>query len=342
VLCKLAKVDEITSYDGLLESLTGPHEEEWKKFYEADEPTEWDLPDNFDAKLKPVQRLLVARSVRENLWALGVKRFIREELGALFIESPPFDLIGSFNESSNVMPIIFILSPGADPTQYLIKLAADMEYSERLHFISLGQGQGPKAEKLMDQCRETGDWCALQNCHLAASWMPALERIQEVAAQEGDSIDANYRLWLTSMPTPIFPVPVLQSGIKITNEPPKGLKSNLARSFGDITEEIYEASAGTEKDAPYKKLLFALAFFHAVILQRRKFGPIGWNIAYEWMDSDFQTSREQLYMYLKTQEGVPLRTLNYMVAECNYGGRVTDDKDVRLICCILERYFSHE
>ena len=71
-------------------------------------------------------------------------------------------------------------------------------------------------------------------------------------------------------------------------------------------------------------------------------GPIGWNIAYEWMDSDFQTSREQLYLYLQNQEGVPLRTLNYMVAECNYGGRVTDDKDVRLICCVLERYFSHE
>ena len=58
------------------------------------------------------------------------------------------------------------------------------------------------------------------------------------------------------------------------------------------------------------------------------------------MDSDFQTSREQVYMYLATQPGVPLRTLNYMIAECNYGGRVTDDKDVRLICAILLAYFN--
>jgi dynein heavy chain len=144
------------------------------------------------------------------------------------------------------------------------------------------------------------------------------------------------------MPTPIFPVPVLQSGIKITNEPPKGLKSNLARSYDDLSEEVYNAADHTEKMLIYKRLLFALAFFHAVILQRRKFGPIGWNIPYEWMDSDFQVSREQLYMYLTSQPGIPLRTLNYMVAECNYGGRVTDDKDVRLICAILTRYFCSD
>lgn len=60
------------------------------------------------------------------------------------------------------------------------------------------------------------------------------------------------------------------------------------------------------------------------------------------MDSDFTTSREQLRDYLASQEGIPLRTLNYMVAEVNYGGRVTDDKDVRLICCVLQRYFIEE
>ena len=81
------------------------------------------MPGGFDAKLKPIQRLLVMRSLRENFWATGVKRFIKEELGALFIESPPFDLVGSYEESTNVTPIIFILSPGADPTQALIKLA---------------------------------------------------------------------------------------------------------------------------------------------------------------------------------------------------------------------------
>jgi len=99
------------------------------------------------------------------------------------------------------------------------------------------------------------------------------------------------RLWLTSMPTSKFPVPVLQSGIKITNEPPKGLKANLRRTFLEIEENLYESST---KPTEFKKLLFSLAFFHATILERRKFGAIGWNIPYEWMNSDFETCLKQL------------------------------------------------
>lgn len=93
------------------------------------------------------------------------------------------------------------------------------------------------------------------------------------------------------MPTSKFPVPVLQSGIKITNEPPKGLKANLRRTFLEIEENLYESST---KPTEFKKLLFSLAFFHATILERRKFGAIGWNIPYEWMNSDFETCLKQL------------------------------------------------
>jgi len=85
--------------------------------------------------------------------------------------------------------------------------------------------------------------------------------------------------------------------------------------------------------------LFSLGFFHAVILERRKFGAIGWNIPYEWMNSDFETCMLQLKMYLEEQPEVPYTTLNYLIAEINYGGRVTDDKDVRLITALLKKYF---
>merc|ERR1719343_311783 len=165
--------------------------------------------------------------------------------------------------------------------------------------------------------------------------MPKLESIQE--SQDPNKINEEYRLWLTSMPSPTFPVPVLQSGIKITNEPPKGLRASMTRTFQEITPEMYECCS---KSREFKKLLFALAFFHAAILERRKFGPIGWNVPYEWMDSDFQVSREQVQMYLESQPGVPWVTLNYIIAEVNYGGRVTDDKDVRLISAFLKRYFN--
>ena len=65
--------------------------------------------------------------------------------------------------------------------------------------------------------------------------MSPLEKIQE--DQIAEETHPDYRLWLTSMPSKSFPVPVLQSSIKITNEPPKGLKANLLRSYNDISEK---------------------------------------------------------------------------------------------------------
>ena len=149
----------------------------------------------------------------------------------------------------------------------------------------------------------------------------------------------DYRLWLTSNPSPSFPVPVLQSGIKVTQEPPRGLKANMTRTFNDLGEARYEECT---KPKEYKKLVFALAYFHSAILERRKYGAIGWNIPYQWMNSDFDISEQQLQMYLNEQPEVPYAALNYLTAQVNYGGRVTDDKDIRLINAMLKKYYCPE
>jgi len=331
---RISDLSTDSKFKGLCQAIQ--NDPAWSVFIQDDFMYTKPLPGSWATKFSKFQELLIIKSLRENFLSYSIKNFVQDELGQMFIESPPFDLLGCFNDSVSTTPLIFILSSGADPTDYLLKLAKDKSYTERLHFISLGQGQGPKAERLINLGRESGDWVCLQNCHLATSWMGALERIQE--NQDPNQIDQDYRLWLTSMPSPAFPVPVLQTGIKITNEPPKGVRANLMRTFAEIDETVWESC--TAKPREFKKLLFALAFFHSVILERRKFGPIGWNIPYEWMDSDFQVSREQVKMYLESQPGVPWVTLNYIIAEVNYGGRVTDDKDVRLISAILARYFN--
>jgi len=88
-------------------------------------------------------------------------------------------------------------------------------------------------------------------------------------------------------------------------------------------------------------LLFGFAFFHAIVQDRRKFGPIGWNIPYGFTNEDLTVSRRQLKIFIEEYDIIPYKVLNYIGAEINYGGRVTDDKDKILIETILRTYICN-
>ncbi|KAH8941010.1 hypothetical protein BDL97_14G015200 [Sphagnum fallax] len=268
---------------------------------------------------------------------LTEKDFVSENLGQIFTEPPAFDLNACYKDGSPSAPLIFVLSSGADPMADLLKLAEDFRFTKKFEKVSLGQGQGPKAEKLLSQGMERGMWVCLQNCHLSQSWMPALERIVDMVDPE--KVHKDFRLWLTSMPSPDFPVSILQNGVKMTLEPPKGLRANLVRSYLRFTDKILN---DCNKPEEWKRLLFATCLFHAVIQERRKFGPLGWNIRYDFTDGDLSVCQVQVRMFLNEYEQIPYKVIRFLCGEINYGGRVTDDKDRRCMNTLLLTFIRNE
>jgi dynein heavy chain len=305
----------------------------FKKIYDSVEAEKEVMPGEWEQKLTRIQKLCFVRAFRLDCLKSAIIEFISHELGQKFVEPPTFDITKSFADSVNTTPLIFILSPGTDPVSDVVRFAEKMGMAKRFESISLGQGQGPKATKLIESAQGMGGWVLLSNCHLMESWMTTLEAIVEQLNPE--SMSNNFRLWLTSMPAKSFPVQVLQNGVKMTNEPPSGLRANLLRSYSIVTDKLFEES---NKPEIFKNLIFGFCFFHAVVQDRRKFGPIGWNIPYGFTPEDLSVCRQQLMLFVNQYDEVPYKVLNFLGAKINYGGRVTDDKDKLLISTILETY----
>lgn len=289
--------------------------------------------------LSPFKKLMMISVLKPELLVTAISSYVRLTLGREFTESKGISLHSVFQDTSSVTPLIFVLSTGSDPMNALQKFAQEKEFAAKLHSISLGQGQGAVAESLIKKGCSLGHWIFLQNCHLATSWMPKMEAIVRSMALGDVKIHPEYRLFLSSMPATTFPISVLQNSVKLTNEPPKGLRSNLLRSLSDLDEEHFEVHILNEK---WRAMLFGICMFHGIILERRKFGSLGFNILYEFSESDRECALKTFDMFVDREKKreIPWQALEYINGEITYGGRVTDEWDQRCLKAILKSFSS--
>jgi dynein heavy chain len=240
----------------------------------------------------------------------------------------------SYADSTPTTPIFFILSPGANPVKDVELLARKngIDPNKYLHQVALGQGQDVVALNKLEIGHKEGHWVMLQKIHLMPSFLKELEKKLDVYATEGSH--ANFRLYLSADPSKEIPIGILERSIKLTNEPPQGLKANMKRAFTFFTKEDIE-----DKDPKIKTILFGLCYFHSVMTERRKFGPKGWNMMYPFSMGDLRDSSTVLNNYMEQNAAsgkIPWDDLRYIFGEIMYGGHIVDNFDRRFCAAYLE------
>ncbi|VDN09098.1 unnamed protein product [Dibothriocephalus latus] len=136
------------------------------------------------------------------------------------------------------------------------------------------------------------------------------------------------RFWLTTEEHPKFPIALLQSSIKFTYDPPMGIRAGLLRTYALLSQDQLEANSLPQ----WKPMLYGVAFLHSTVQERRKFGPIGWNIPYEFNQADFTSTAQFIQNHLDDLD----------IPRVQYGGRVTDDYDKRLLNTYAAVWFSEQ
>ena len=174
---------------------------------------------------------------------MATEDFIAEYMGKNYTEDVQAVLEDILPETDPATPCYYILSPGVDVASEVEKAAAARGLSVQegtLSDVSLGEGQDIISDREVDrQCKE-GGWVILQNVHLMPRWLAELEKRIERNASDAHP---DFRLFLTSDPSKSIPVPLLQRSLKLTQEPPPGLKALFMRSWKGFDDSTWDASS---------------------------------------------------------------------------------------------------
>ncbi|GMH84222.1 hypothetical protein TrST_g13493, partial [Triparma strigata] len=336
---KIKALESMAAFKGLGDNMQSDSDD-WSAFFDDEKAEKAKIPGDYEKGLTPFERLVLLRALRPDRCSTALATWIGQTMGKIYVEDPVFDMAQTYEETSNKTPVFFVLFAGVDPTPWVEDLGKEFGITtESKNFIniSMGQGQEPVAEGVVERFAKEGGWVMLQNCHLMSTWVPTLERLLEVVCEDAHE---SFRCFISAEPPPMpnwknMPESLMQSCVKVANEAPADIKSNLNRAWANFSQDKLD---GCDKTNEMKACLFSLCWFHAVVCGRRRFGQQGWSRKYSFNTGDLIICSNVLSSYLNANPTTPWDDLRYIFGEIMYGGHITDSWDRRTCNTYLKVY----
>eukprot|EP00736_Rhodelphis_marinus_P001173 Rmarinus@m.17616 len=279
------------------------------------------------------QRLLLVQAVKPGRMASAMTEFVCDVLSLPSIAPPAVNLQQLFQEETvNTEPVLLMATAGADPSQELEEVASRVVGRDRYQQLAMGQGQSQLAVSMLRDCASSGQWLCLKNVHLVTGWLPVLEKELKSLNPHPD-----FRLWMTTESHPKFPPILLEGSLKVTFEAPPGVKKNLERTY-----EMWPSEVIQQLSPVAAQMYFVLAWFHAIVQERRKYIPQAWTKVYEFSTADLRSGADVLREACASgsEDLPPWATIHGLLENAIYGGRVDDKYDVRILRAYIEQFFA--
>eukprot|EP01135_Chromosphaera_perkinsii_P005308 Nk52_evm1s338 gene=Nk52_evmTU1s338 len=293
--------------------------------------------DNFPAEvekvLTPFQKLLLVSTFRPDRLYTAITHFSCKFLAVKELSPPSLNFKTLLSEQSSAEePILIMISPGSDPTTELQDLASQIVGRQSFHEVAMGQGQADIAIEKLRNCSVNGEWLCLKNLHLVINWLPDLEK--EIKSLK---VHKNFRLWLTTEHHDKFSAILLQNSLKVTYEAPPGVKKNLLMTYDSWTPDFISKGTPLRSQA-----LFILAWFHAIMQERRTYIPQGWTKFYEYTRADLRAAAEIIDTLCTRSSNPQWVFVHGLFENAIYGGRVDNMYDFRVVSAYVTNFFNTE
>lgn len=345
----LQELHTCPDFAGLISDIRS-NENAWITFLHHLEP-EANIPAGWRAlgvEVGPANRVLqdtlILKALRMDRVGFSCTKLVETVLGEGFLNLPAFSLADILAKDSKASaPIMMVSVPGFDPSGKVSDLA--LQRNQQLLSTAMGTKDGFKvADDGIAKACKTGGWVMLKNVHLAVEWLSDFEKKLYTMNPH-----QNFRLFLTMEFNPKIPANLIRLSRVYVFEPPSGVKASLQRSFAQILPKEKTDKQPTER----ARLHFLLGIFHAVVLERIRYCPVGWSKKYEFSDADQNCARDVIDNWLDSvtnngqvsnvsPEKIPWGAIQAILSQAIYGGRIDNAFDQGVLDSFIRHLFNAE